>query len=119
MIYWKQKKYNGQIFNVGSKFCTEKIIDIAKIVLKNVNNRAELKWYGNPDNRSYKVSFKKLKKLRFKPRYSINYGVKEMVEYFKNNKIKKNLKTITIEWYKYLDKKKKFLEIWKKIKELF
>ncbi len=111
LINQNLKKYNGQIFNVGSKFCTEKIIDIAKIVLKNVNNRAELKWYGNPDNRSYKVSFKKLKKLGFKPRYSINYGVKEMVEYFKNNKIKKNLKTITIEWYKYLDTKKKFLEI--------
>lgn len=102
-------KYNGQIFNVGSKLCTEKIINIAKIVLNNTNKNAELKWYGNLDNRSYKVSFIKLKKLGFKPKYSINYGVKEMVKFLKNNKIKKNLKSITIKWYSHLDSKDKFL----------
>lgn len=114
LINQNYKKYNGEIFNVGSKFCTESIINIAKLVLNNVNKSAKLKWYGNPDNRSYKVSFRKLEKLRFKPKYSINYGVREMVECLKKNKIKKNLKSITIEWYRYLKSKGKFLKEYEK-----
>ena len=114
LINQNYKKYNGEIFNVGSKFCTESIINIAKLVLNNVNKSAKLKWYGNPDNRSYKVSFRKLEKLGFKPKYSINYGVREMVECLKKNKIKKNLKSITIEWYRYLKSKEKFLKEYEK-----
>ena len=42
-------------------------------------------------------------------KYSINYGVQEMVKFLKNNKIKKNLKSITMKWYSHLDSKGKFL----------
>ena len=108
LINFNYKKFNGEIFNVGSKECTKKIIELAKIVIKNTYNKSKLEWYGNPDHRSYRVSFKKLKKLKFKTIYSLDYGVREMFNLLKKKFIKKNIQTITLDWYKHLKIKKKF-----------
>ncbi|WP_440657145.1 NAD-dependent epimerase/dehydratase family protein [Candidatus Pelagibacter sp. HIMB1509] len=109
LINLNYRKFNGEIFNVGSKQCTKKIIDLARIVIKNTYSKSKLEWYGNPDHRSYRVSFNKLKKLNFKTIYNLDYGVREMFNLLKKKLIKKNKKTITLNWYKYLKAKNKFL----------
>ncbi len=104
------EKINGEIFNVGSSNCTKKIKELANIVKRNIPKKVNLIWYGDPDHRSYMVSFQKLKKLNFKTKFSISYGVKEIISAIKNKKLKKTRKTITLDWYNYLNTKKKFLK---------
>ena len=81
-----EKKIKRQIFNVvGSN---SKIADIALKIKKykkklKVNRNLEKK-----DFRNYKVSAKKIEKIvSFVPKYSINYGIKEIINFVKKNKI--------------------------------
>ncbi len=104
------KKINKHIFNVGSKMCTKTIKNFAKSVKNVFKNKIDLRWYGDPDHRSYNVSFKKLSKIKFKAIYSIEYGIREILNSLKRKKIKKTKKTITLDWYKHLDKNRKFIK---------
>ena len=102
MLEGDVKKINKEIYNVGSKKCTVSIREMANIVKRNIKC-AKLKWYGDPDHRSYNVSFDKIEKLGFKAKYDLNYGVKEILSKLKNNYKKKDI-TITLDWYKQLEK---------------
>lgn len=102
MVKADKTKINKEIYNVGSKKCTVSIREMADIVKRNIKH-TKLKWYGDPDHRSYKVSFDKIHKLGFKAKYDLNYGVKEILLKLKNN-LKKTDKTITLDWYKQLEK---------------
>ena len=43
------------------------------------------------DKRNYKVDFKKLEKyLKFKTRYTVEYGIKEIISNLRNKKYNKN-----------------------------
>ena len=98
-----KEKVNGEIFNVGSNEQNITIYELAKKVIENTNPEAKLKWYGDPDRRSYKVDFSKIAKiLNYKPRHTIEEGVKEIYNALENGEIKKTKKTITLDWYKYL-----------------
>lgn len=94
---------NGEVFNIGSDNCTITINKLANIIKKSVKN-LKIKWYGNPDNRSYRVDFSKSKKVGFKTKYNLNFGIKEIVKKLKSNKnyAKKTI-NITLEWYKLLE----------------
>ncbi len=85
-------KINNAYFcvNVGSKKNNFKIINLAKIISRILNNIKIKKNIKNIDKRSYKVSFKKLSKLRPKLllNKSINKSIKEVYNDLK--KIKKN-----------------------------
>jgi hypothetical protein len=65
MLKANTKIINKEIYNVGSKKCTLSILAMANIVKQNINN-VKLEWYGDPDLRSYNVSFDKIEKLGFK-----------------------------------------------------
>jgi len=98
-----EEKVNGEIFNVGSNEQNITIYELAKKVIENTNPEAKLKWYGDQDRRSYKVNFTKIAKiLNYKPRHTIEEGVKEIYNALENGEIKKTKKTITLDWYKYL-----------------
>ncbi len=98
-----KEKVNGEIFNVGSNEQNITISELAKKVIENANPEAKLKWYGDPDKRSYKVDFSKIAEiLNYKSRHSIGEGVKEIYNALEKGEIKKTKKTITLEWYKYL-----------------
>lgn len=103
MLEKDNKIINKQIFNVGSKECTRSINDMAKIVKENIKD-AKLKWYGNPDVRSYNVDFSKISSLGFKKLYDLNYGVREIISKLRQSK--KNYKkkiNITLDWYQSLE----------------
>lgn len=109
LLRCSKKKISGEIFNVGSSGCTKNVKSLSSIVKKNINKKIKLLWYGDPDHRSYRVSFLKLRKLGFKTKFSISDGIKQITNALKSRKLKKTKKTITLDWYSHLYKKNKFL----------
>jgi nucleoside-diphosphate-sugar epimerase len=103
---------NGQIFNVGSDEQNFQIFELAKLIAESINMPFNYEWYGSPDNRSYKVSFKKIKEtLNFKPQYTPKEGAKEVFEALKDGKLNPDdPRTITVKWYKNLLEMQKFIK---------
>jgi len=103
---------NGQIFNVGSDEQNFQIFELAKLIAESINIPFNYEWYGSPDNRSYKVNFKKIKEvLNFKPKYTPKEGAKEVFEGLKNGKLNPDdPRTITVKWYKNLLEMQKFIK---------
>ncbi len=87
IIKLDKNKTNGQIFNIASY--NFKISQIGKIIKKIYPKIKIENQKGNYDKRNYKVSSDKAKKiLNFKPRISIEKGIKDLVTFTKKNKIK-------------------------------
>ncbi len=89
-IMFKNKKIIGQVFNAGgdkNNFTKKGIVNLVKKKIKK-NNIFFKK--NDVDPRNYKVNFNKVKKiLNFTPIYSVQYGINEILNALKNNKIKK------------------------------
>ena len=98
-----KEKINGEIFNVGSDEQNYQILSLAKEVAKAIKIPFKKKWYGDPDSRSYKISFKKFHDtLGYKTKWTIADGAKEIYSALKTGKTTDSLQTKTVEWYKYL-----------------
>lgn len=95
---------NKEIFNVGSNDLNIQILDLAKEVTKTLEKPFEFKWYGDPDKRSYKVSFDKInKEIGYTTKFKINDGIKEIWKALENKEISwEDPKTRTVNWYKTL-----------------
>ncbi len=85
-----RRKLNFQVFNVGSdknNFTKRQIANKIKKILK-IGNITFQK--NSNDPRNYKVNFDKIKKIiKFQPIYSVDYGIKETVEYLNKYFIKR------------------------------
>jgi nucleoside-diphosphate-sugar epimerase len=103
---------NGQIFNVGSDEQNFQIFELAKLIAESINVSFNYEWYGSPDNRNYKVSFKKIKEtINFKPQYTPREGAKEVFEALKDGRLNPDdPRTITVKWYKNLLEMQKFIK---------
>ena len=89
---------NGEIFNIGSDDQNYKIIDVAKIVQSVVGG--EIKFRGNIDKRSYRLSFAKARKLGYEPLYRVPDGVKQLYhELLLGNIPIDDDRWITVKWY--------------------
>lgn len=86
---------NGQIFNAGGE--NVQLKSLAESISRATG--AKIAWEGQPDKRSYRVSFDKLEALGFKRSRSIHDGVREVVEAVRNG-LDRTPDTITLEWYK-------------------
>ena len=95
-------KVNGQIFNVGSEENNYQLGPLAERVAKVVPRDVKIEWYGDPDHRSYRVSFDKIYSLGYKARYVAEDGVKELCSALAAGKVDKTPQTITLEWYREL-----------------
>lgn len=96
-------RIDGQIFNVGSDEQNYQILTLAEMIARTLDINYEIEWYGSPDNRSYKVSFAKFRKLTgFSPTYTPKEGAKEIFEALKKGLLAESIKTKTVEWYKHL-----------------
>lgn len=95
---------NGQIFNVGNNDQNVQIFDLAQAVADSVNMPFKYEWYGDPDKRSYRVSFDKIKgKLNYKTNYTPRKGAKEVFDALETGILKADdPRTITVKWYKNL-----------------
>lgn len=102
---------NGEIFNVGSDEQNYQILPLAKEIASVIKIPFRKKWYGDPDDRSYKISFKKIKnKLDYKTKYTIEYGTNEVYSALKKGQITDSIQTKTVEWYKYLLESKRIVD---------
>lgn len=97
-------KVNGQVFNVGSNQNNYQLKALAEEVAKTVPRDVELEWYGDPDHRSYRVSFEKIERLGYKAKYTARDGVQEICEALVSGKLDKTTETLTLKWYQELVK---------------
>lgn len=104
-----QNKINGEIFNVGGNNNNYQLGPLGDIVAaevsKQINTPVKVEWYGDVDHRSYKVSFNKIETiLQWTPKWDATLGSKEIVEKLVSGELDKSLQTITLDWYKELEK---------------
>ena len=95
-------KVNGQIFNVGSADNTYQIGPLGEVVAGCIPKDVEIEWYGDPDRRSYRVTFDKIEALGYRTEKTAADGVAEICEALEAGTIDKTTQTITLEWYKEL-----------------
>jgi nucleoside-diphosphate-sugar epimerase len=106
----KNNLVKNEIFNLGIE--NKKISEIAFMIQNTLNKEIIIeKIEDDNDKRNYNVSFEKIKKkIKFFPKYSINFGIQEVYQSLKTKKITKNQKTSTVEWYKFLINSKKIID---------
>ena len=81
LINAKKNLVHNEIFNAG--FENQKVINIAKIVKKNVGLDVKIDIEESNDDRSYHISSKKIKDiLSFEPKKTIEDAVKELIQAF-------------------------------------
>ncbi len=102
MLETDSAKVNGQIFNVGSTDNTYQIGPLGQIVARCIPKDIEIEWYGDPDQRSYRVAFDKIEELGYHTEKTAADGVAEICEALEAGTIDKTTQTITLEWYKEL-----------------
>jgi len=111
VIKSQKEKVNGKIFNIGSNAQNYQILPLAKEVAKSIRIPFSKKWYGDPDSRSYRISFKKAEdEIGFKTKYPISFGAKEVYSALRRGTITDSIKTKTVEWYKWLLESKNVLD---------
>ena len=106
-----EEKVNSQIFNVGSTAQNYQIIKLAKEIAISINIQFRKRWYGDPDTRSYRVSFDKIKNiLGYSTRFTVKQASKEIYDALKKGIVTDSIKTKTVEWYRYLLESKKTID---------
>ena len=99
------EKVNKQLFNIGSDSQNYQIGKLAELVSSSLSKKPIIEWYGTPDNRSYKVSFQKAKRiLGFETKYTPPDAVKEIETALTEGNLSSDSKWITLDWYKHLMK---------------
>jgi nucleoside-diphosphate-sugar epimerase len=105
------EKINGETFNVGSDKQNYQILALAKEVAKAMKIQFKKRWYGDPDSRSYQISFKKIHDiLGYKTKWTVADGTNEIYDALQKGKTTDSIQTKTVEWYKYLLDAKKITE---------
>jgi nucleoside-diphosphate-sugar epimerase len=96
-------KVQGQIFNVGSNRQNYQVIQIANMVKEIFPDIRIDVVPSDPDNRNYNVNFDKIKKeLGFTAEKSVRDGILEIKKGLEKGIIHDSLKTMTLDYYKYL-----------------
>ena len=104
------KKVNSEIFNVGLD--NYQIKNIAYLVREQLPFEIEIDVApDDADKRNYSVNFDKItKQLEFKPKVTVNQGIKEIYEALKNGTVDTGTKTVTVQWYRNILEAKKLLD---------
>jgi len=94
---------NGEIFNVGSDDQNLQIRPLAERLCMALGMPYVEDWYGDPDHRSYRVSFRKIRdRLGYATRFTPEDGAKEIFGALKQGTLKDGPTTKTVDWYKSL-----------------
>lgn len=103
---------SGQVFNVGCDDQNVQILPLAQTIAEAIDVPFDHEWYGSPDHRSYRVSFRKIHDLLdFEPSNSPSDGAREVYLALKEGIVDPDdPKTITVKWYKHLMEMHQFLK---------
>jgi len=93
---------NAQVFNVGANRNNYQVGPLAEIVISCLPKLIRVDWYGDPDVRSYRVSFDKIESLGFAAKYGAKEGALEVYQALESGALQKTAQTITLDWYKEL-----------------
>ena len=98
---------DGQIFNVGSESQNYQIFNLAERVAEGQGIPFDYEWYGDPDHRSYSVSFDKISEgIGFDAEMHAEDGAREIREALDSGHLDPNdSSAITLGWYKELIEK--------------
>ncbi|KIL38728.1 NAD-dependent dehydratase [Gordoniibacillus kamchatkensis] len=98
-------KINGQIFNVGSDKNNYQLGPLAEEIAAALPIDVKIDWYGDPDHRSYRVSFDKIENtLGWKAKWTAAEGAKEIYDALITGKLDQMEQSITLKWYNELIK---------------
>lgn len=98
-----EEKITGEVFNVGSEDLNIKLLDLANTIIKVTGIQNSIEWYGDPDTRSYRGSFEKIRNvLGYKTSVSIEQGVREIKEKIESGILMDRPEYHTVEYYKKL-----------------
>jgi nucleoside-diphosphate-sugar epimerase len=99
----KEEEVRGETFNVGSNEQNYQILDLAELIGKSIGKPYKIEWYGEPDTRSYRVSFKKIgERLGFKTLYTPADGAREIYKALESGLIAETPETNVIRWWRLL-----------------
>ncbi len=99
-----QERVDAEVFNVGSDDQNVQIMSLARRVADALEVPFAYEWYGLPDHRSYRVSFRKIfERLGYRPVHSIEEGARELYRALQEGRVDpEDPRTITVSWYKHL-----------------
>jgi nucleoside-diphosphate-sugar epimerase len=97
------EKVGGQIFNVGDNEQNYKVKTVARLVSSVVAPVTVEEVPQDPDKRSYRVSFDKIRsELGYQTKYDVAYGIREVYEALTEGRIEESIRTKTVAFYKHL-----------------
>lgn len=92
-----------EIFNVGANDQNYQILPLAKLIGDSVGIDYDLDWYGEPDTRSYRVDFSKLRdQLGFEIKHTVPEAAKNVYKALESGNTEKSDKTSIVKWYENL-----------------
>ena len=98
-----KSKINGERFNVGSNEQNYQILQCGELVAKGIGKEFKYEWYGDPDHRSYRVNFDKVKNvLGFTPDWTPEKAAAEIGQALESGAVEPDVKTKTLAWYSEL-----------------
>lgn len=101
---------NGQIFNIGSDENNYQLGPLGETVARAVPKEVAIEWYGEPDHRSYRVSFEKIERvLGWKAGWTAAEGALEIYKVLEAGRVTDFERTITLNWYQELAKWQKII----------
>jgi nucleoside-diphosphate-sugar epimerase len=84
MVRLSRNKIAGEAFNIA--FENRRILESAELIRSAIGGDIEIESLTDSDMRSYSISSRKITQcLDFKPYYSVNHAVLDLVQYFKSN----------------------------------
>lgn len=93
----------GELFNVGSGENVYQIGPLGELVATLVPRPVAIEWYGDPDLRSYQVSFAKIERLGWRAQRNAADGVAEICDALAMGSVDRTPRTITLDWYQKLE----------------
>jgi len=97
------EKVGGQIFNVGDSQQNYKVKTVARLVSSIVVPVTVEEVPQDPDKRSYRVSFDKIRsELGYQTRYDVAHGIREVYEALTEGRIEETIRTKTVAFYQHL-----------------
>lgn len=102
---------SGQIFNVGSDRNNYQLGPLAEEIAGTLPQEVRIEWYGDPDHRSYRVSFEKIERaLGWKARWTAARGALEIYDALEAGRIAWTEQTITLKWYQELERWRRIVQ---------
>ncbi|MGP8135204.1 MAG: NAD-dependent epimerase/dehydratase family protein [Thermoplasmata archaeon] len=93
----------GRLFNIGSDEQNFQIAKLAEIVASSMTSKPTLDWYGDPDQRSYRVNFRRAREeLHFTPKLTPTDATKEIEHALASGNLLPSIEHKTVDWYRHL-----------------